>query len=402
MKTVLTMTIVVVAGVAVTTAVSLARMGTPLTFSPLSLDIPAEIDPSAAKAAGTTEKPASLEPQPLAVADEREFDFGNLRNKTMDNKHVFKIRNQGNAPLNLKGATSSCDKCTFVDHLDSVVPPGGTGELIVRWNVDTFENVFRQSIKVKTDDPDHAEFRFVISGKVVRPLQAEPDKLVLSNVQVGEKGQGTIRLKAYFSDKLEVVGHKFTEAASTEYFELASSPVAKDQLEVSVTSAVDVTVTVKPGMPVGSITQSLEIETNLAEDGQVTVPISGSVVGGVTIAGKDWDREYNYLAIGQVKQSEGGKRTLIIVARGPDMSGLEFEPAEIDDPTALKVSYGKSTELKGGTMVRIPVTIEIPPQSPLVNHMGGKEAHLAQVVIPTNKPALGRVRVPVKFAVIAD
>lgn len=402
MKTALTMTIVVVVGVAVTTAISLARMGTPLTLSPLTLDIPAEPGAGEVKTAASTDEAATSDAKPLAVADEMELDFGNMKNKTMDNVHVFKIRNEGTAPLNLKGASPSCTKCTFVDRLDSVVAPGGSGDLVVRWNVDTFEDVFRQSVTVKTDDPDHEELRFVITGKVVRPLQAEPDKLVFSNVQVGQKAEATLRLKAYFSDTLELVGHKFTEPATAEYFEIASAPVAKDQLDGGVTSAVDVTVTVKPGLPVGTFNQNLELETNLPEDGKLTISVSGNVTGAVTIAGKDWDRDFNYLAIGHVKQSEGAKRTLNILARGADMQGLEFQPAEIDDPSALKVTYGKSTELKGGTVVRIPVTIEIPPQSPLVNHMGGKEAKLAQVVIPTNKPALGGVRLPVKFAVIAD
>lgn len=401
MKTVVTMIVVVVVGVTVTTAVSLVRMGTPLTLSPLTLDIPAEAAGTETKAAATADKTGATDVKPLAVADETEFNFGNLRNKTMDNRHVFKIRNDGNAPLKLTGATASCTKCTFVDLPDPVLSPGESGDVVVRWNVETFEDVFRQSVTVKTDDPDHAEFRFVITGKVVRPLQVEPDKLVLSSVQVGETREAMVRLKAYFSDDLVVVGHKFTEAASAEYFEIASAPVPKDQLEDGVTSGQDVTITLKPGMPVGSINQNLEIDTNLAEDGKATIEIKGSVVGAVTIAGKDWERDYNFLAIGQVKQSAGTKRVISILARGAEMKGLEFEPAEIDDPSALKVTYGTPVALKGGTAIRIPVTIEVPPQSPLVNHMGGKDK-LAQVVIPTNKPALGRVRVPVRFAVIAD
>ncbi|HVA49170.1 MAG TPA: DUF1573 domain-containing protein [Pirellulales bacterium] len=402
MKTFLTMTAVVALGVAITTAVSLARMGTPMALSPLSLDLPAEPDAAPPISQPGPAIAADAGAKPLAVAEETEYDFGNLRNKTMDNRHTFQIRNDGAAPLKLTGSRVSCDKCTFVDFPQTVIQPGQTGEVVVRWNVDTFEDHFRQSATIKTDDPDHEEIRLVISGKVVRPLQAEPANLVLSNVQVGKEAQGKVRLRAYFSDHLEVVGHTLTEAATAQYFDVASAPVHKDELSPGVESAVDVTVTVKPGLPVGSFSQTLEIETSLADEPKLSIPLSGNVSGAVTIAGKDWDRDYNYLAIGHVKQSEGAKRDLYILAHGAEMKGLEFEPAEIDDPSALKVTYGKPKEMKEGTLVRMPVTIEVPPQSPLVNHMGGKEARLAQVVIPTNKSALGRVQVRVKFAVIAD
>ncbi|HQU44980.1 MAG TPA: DUF1573 domain-containing protein, partial [Pirellulales bacterium] len=279
MKTFLTMTAVVVLGVAITTAVSLARMGTPLNLSPLSLDLPAEPDAAPPSSQPGHDVAAGSGAKPIAVAEETEYDFGNLRNKTMDNRHTFQIRNDGEAPLKLKGATVSCPKCTFMEHLDGVVPPGQSGEVVVRWNVDTFEDHFRQSATVKTDDPDHEEIRFVISGKVVRPLQAEPTSLVLSNVQVGKEAEAKVRLLAYFSDHLEVVGHTLTEAATAQYFDIASAPVHKDELSSGVESAVDVTVTVKPGLPVGSFSQTMEIETNLADEPKVSIPLSGNVSG---------------------------------------------------------------------------------------------------------------------------
>ena len=402
MKTFLTMTLVVVLGVALTTTISFARLGMPLHWTLPTLDLPAEADTGELATSGPT---ASTTPEsgakPVAVAEETEFDFGHLRNKTFDNRHVFKVRNDGTAPLEITGSSVSCTKCTFVDLPDTAIAPGATGEVVVRWNVDTFEDHFRQSAKVKTNDPDHEELRFVISGQVVRPLKSEPQKLVFSNVQVGEQAQVKLRLSAYFSDHLEVVGHSLADASAAEYFDISTAALAKDQLEPEVESGVEVTVTAKPGLPVGALNQTLKLKTNLDEEPEIEIPISGEVVGAVTVSHKDWDREYSFLNIGQVKQSEGAKRTLRLVVRGTDLSGLELQPAEIDDPEALKVTYGKPVELKAGAVVLVPVTIEIPPGCPLVSHMGGKDK-LAQIVIPTNKSALGRVKLSVKFAVIAD
>ena len=404
MKTFLTMTLVVVLGVLVTTGVSLARLGTMNVWSPLSLDLPAETDgapsESPAPVAATKSGPGA---RPVAVMEEEEFDFDKLRNKTMDNEHIFKVRNAGNAPLEFTGSSVSCTKCTFVELKKTMIPPGESGEVVVRWNVDTFEDHFRQSAKVNTNDPNNPELRFVVTGKVVRPLAVEPQKLVLSSVHVGESAQGKIRLSAYFIDRLEVADEQFTDDSTAKYFEVSTASVAEGQLENRAKSSVEITVTAKPGLPVGAFNQTLTMKTNVPEEPEVSIPISGEVSGAVTINHKDWDREFSYLNAGQVKQSEGAKFPLNLIARGTDLSGLELERPEIDDPRALKVTYGKITEMKSGTVMRIPVTVEIPPGSPLVNHMGGPgDAKWATILIPTNKPTLGRVKLSVRFAVIAD
>lgn len=402
MKTYLAMTLAVVLGVALTTTISLARQGAHLRLTAPALDLPAEmVDSPEPVEAGTVPQASQSGAKPVAVAAETEFDFGHLRNKTLDNQHVFQVRNEGSAPLKFTGSNVSCKKCTYVTIPDEAVPPGETGDVVVRWDVDTYEDHFRQSATVNTNDPEHESLRFVISGKVVRPLAAEPQKLVLSNVHVGEQTQVKARLSAYFSDQLEVTGHSLADVSTADYFDVAAAPLPKDQLDSEVRSGVEVTVTVKPGLPVGAINQSLKLKTNLTDEPEIDLPISGEVVGAVQINHKDWDREYGFLQIGQVKQSEGAKRVLNLIARGTDLAGLKLEPAEINDPEALKVTYGEAVELKQGVF-RVPVTLEVPPGSPLVNHMGGANGKLAEILIPTNKPALGRVKMSVKFAVIAD
>jgi hypothetical protein len=400
MKTFLTMTLAVVTGVALTTTITLARLRTPLQLAYPMLDLPAESDrqPPLETAVPKAEESGA---KPLAVVEQEEFDFGHKRDKTMDNRHVFTVRNDGDAPLVFTGSTVSCTKCTFVDLPKEPIAPGQTAEVTVRWNVDTFEDHFRQSATVKTNDPEHESIRFVISGKVVRPLQLEPQKLVFSNLQVSEPAQAKVRLTAYFSDHLEIVSPSFADASTAEFFDMEILPVPKDELDAEAQSGLDLIVKVKPGLPVGSMSQTLKFTTNLPDEPETTIPISGDVVGAVTVSGKGWDRESGYLQLGQVRQSEGAKRTVYVIAHGTDLTGLKLDPPEVAE-SALRVTYGKIAELKEGTVIRLPVHIEVPAGSPLVNHMGGKQARLAEIVIATNKPTLGRVKISVKFAVIAD
>jgi hypothetical protein len=70
MKTFLTMTAVVALGVAITTAVSLVWMGTPMALSPLSLDLPAEPDAAPPISQPGPAVAADAAAKPLAVAEE--------------------------------------------------------------------------------------------------------------------------------------------------------------------------------------------------------------------------------------------------------------------------------------------------------------------------------------------
>jgi hypothetical protein len=398
MKTFLTMTVIVVLGVALTTAIALARLGTPLTFKPLTLDLPAEESEGGSTPSAPVDVGAVAEAQPMAVVEQDEFDFGNLRNKTMDNRHVFKVRNDGQAPLHFKGSSVSCNKCTFVDLPDAPVEPGETGEIVVRWNVETMEDHFRQSATVKTDDPEHEALRFVISGKVVRPLVIEPQKLVLSNVQVGQPAEAKVSLTAYFDDHLELLKRELTDEANARFFEITSAPLPNDKLPKGAKSGIELTVKLKPGLPVGSFSQGIRIQTNVEGEEETIIPVNGEVGGAVNIFGKDWERDLHYLNIGNVRQSQGDKRTVYVLMHG--LGSVKLDPPEVNEDV-LKVKYGEITSLKGGALVKVPVEIEIPPASPLVNHMGGK-GKLAEIVIPTDKSELGRVKLLVKFAVVAD
>jgi hypothetical protein len=134
------------------------------------------------------------------------------------------------------------------------------------------------------------------------------------------------------------------------------------------------------------------------DEEETSIAVSGEIGGAVNIFGKDWERELRYLNVGNVRQSEGDKHTVYVLLHG--LGGVNLGPPEVNEEV-LKVKYGEIKEMKGGALLKVPVDIEIPPGSPLVNHMGGK-AKLAEIIIPTNKSELGRVKLLVRFAVVAD
>jgi len=69
---------------------------------------------------------------PVISFAETEYDFGTIDQGTPV-EHLFKFTNTGNAPLVIVDAKSSCG-CTVPTWSKEHIPPGGEGEMLVKFN----------------------------------------------------------------------------------------------------------------------------------------------------------------------------------------------------------------------------------------------------------------------------
>lgn len=69
---------------------------------------------------------------PVMTFDEKQFDFGAITQGTPV-EHIFKFTNTGKSNLVIVDAKSSCG-CTVPTFTNEPVAPGGTGELLVKFN----------------------------------------------------------------------------------------------------------------------------------------------------------------------------------------------------------------------------------------------------------------------------
>lgn len=404
MKTALAISLFVIGGIAATAAVSVAQLDFPvrdLLSSPnleAAGELPAGLDASPAAAASGA---AGDEQQPRAVVDETEFNFGFLPNSSTDHRHSFVVKNEGTAPLKLLRSDVSCNKCTFANLPADPIPPGGSAAVQVRWNINLTENVFRQYVDVHTNDREHPLLRLIITGKVVHPFAFEPRELVFSNIRVGEPADGTAFLLGYFSDQLKVLEHSLSNPDLAPYFDVALTELTPDELPQGVKSAIKIDVTLKPGLPLGAFKQKILLKTNLENDAEQQLTVSGNIAGPVSIAGSGWDQEHGILSIGQVKQSQGAKRKLTLIIRGKQFAETALESEKVQ-PDLLKVTYGKVNQVRGGATIMAPVEIEIPAGAPLVNHMGSNQGKLGEIVVRFNNAGLPPVKLLVQFAVVED
>ena len=78
---------------------------------------------------------------------------------------------------------------------------------------------------------------------------------------------------------------------------------------------------------------------------------------------------------------------------------MKVEPPQVT-PSLLKVTYGEIKQINDGATTIVHVTIEIPPNSPSVNHMGSEQGKLGEIIIPFDKAGLPPVKLLVQFAVV--
>ncbi|HUY93075.1 MAG TPA: DUF1573 domain-containing protein [Pirellulales bacterium] len=404
MKTNGTIAAIVILGIVATAAVSLAQFEVPwgeLLASP-NLESAGELpdEPTATVVDKALEREQShVGGKPQAVAEETEFDFGFLPNKSSENEHAFIVKNTGTAPLRLIQADVSCSKCTFATLPADDIPPGGSDRVLVRWNINIEQDVFRQHVDVHTNDREHPVLRFVVFGRIVRPFEIKPAEIALSSIQTGESAEASVQMLSYFSEGLEVVEHHFTNAETAQYFDAQFSPLPADQLAGGIKSGVELKVAVKPGLPLGSFKQRIRLKTNLKDDPEHEIPITGTVVGPVSIIGTGWNSQYGVLVVGHVNRNEGATRKILLWIRGKQYKGLELKPPKVT-PKEMHVTYGKISELNEGSVIMVPLTIEIPKDAPSMNHMGSGQGKWGEITISSNNADLPPVKIMVQFAVI--
>ncbi|MEM7087244.1 MAG: DUF1573 domain-containing protein [Bacteroidota bacterium] len=82
--------------------------------------------------AATAEREAEASKYPVMTFAETEFDFGTI-DQGSPQEHVFTFTNDGDADLIIVDAKSSCG-CTVPEFTKDPVAPGGSGELLVKFN----------------------------------------------------------------------------------------------------------------------------------------------------------------------------------------------------------------------------------------------------------------------------
>ena len=204
---------------------------------------------------------------------------------------------------------------------------------------------------------------------------------------------------AMLQDELAVKDPQISDPTIRDKFDVKIEPVEPSALPNKLAKrGYRVTITAKEGLPVGRFHAWLTLNTSLPDAAKLEIPISGQVVGDISVSGiSGWNEEQGVLNIGSVKSSEGGQGKVNLVVRGAGAGNIKFE-VKSKEPDDLKVTLGEPKKLKE-TLVHVPVTIEIPRGTRPMVHLDTVQGDAARIVFSTSHPKIKELSLSVRFAV---
>jgi hypothetical protein len=335
-----------------------------------------------------------------AVAGSTEYDFKvGQRNSKM--KHTFVIRNVGDEPLTLEKGETTC-KCTLSELEDGEVPPGGSANVLLDWKLETEGTKFRQSAMIRTNDPNNERISLSIFGTVVDLVKLEPSNLVITSAPISEETAVTFLLLGYKTETMAVKSHEFVNKETDEFFDLTFEEASVDVVKEHENAKCGLvgTLTIKPGLPLGPINQTIHIVTDVEDVGTLDMSVAGSVVSDISILGTSkFHPKASVLDLGTVDRNEGIQEKLRILVKGPYRGDVKFEIVE-RDPDDVLAAWVDEPKLVGGNAVYMhTLNIEIAKDSRRISCLGTERSEYGKIILTTTHPEVKTIPIYVRFSV---
>ena len=346
--------------------------------------------------------PRPVGPAAQVEVPETQFAFGTV-GVGAKGFHEVVIRNIGSAPLELTKGATSCT-CTVSDFEESeggskdakIVRPGESTKLKVQWRGKGDGGPFRQQASVLTNDPAQPQIAFVVEGTVVPTYKATPNAITLPKLSTSASEKATITFLTFGTEPPSIDSLSLTEENTAGFYALDSAPLGPEELaaETGATGGFRVTVDIRPGLPIGPLRQAIKVVFRSPDEIVAEIPVEGSVSGDLVLAGSAWDSSREALLLGTVSSRSGSQTNLFLTAKGQHRAEVRPVVREVT-PDALRVVVGEGKPVGSGNVIRIPLSISIPPGSPPSNHNCSTQAPAGKIVLDTGHPDSPTLTIPV-------
>jgi len=343
---------------------------------------------------------------PEVDAPTTQFAFGTMSHGS-EQGHEFVIRNAGEAPLKITRGATSCS-CTVSDFESSeggetdgekFLAPGGATKVRLKWRGKN-PGPFRQQATVFTNDPRRPEIVFVVEGFVVPLWKAKPESIVLTGITSQGGTKASANIFTYGKEPLTVAGVGTPDPETAQFVSFTTKPLPADEIanERGATDGVTLEVEILPGVPLGPLRKTIQIDLRLPEPAVAEVVVEGTVVGDLALTGPGWDSSRQVLQLGTISGRTGVHTQMFITAKGAHRDAVRPTVRSVV-PSSMKVEVGEGKALGSGAVVRIPLSISIPAGSPPCNHLGSTQAPAGRIVLDTGHPESPTMTIPVCVAV---
>jgi hypothetical protein len=348
-------------------------------------------------------------PAKVEVVGGGKFDFGAMQAHET-RAHEFTIRNIGEGPLTLSLIGTTC-QCTVAGLEKGAVPPGGESQVKLEWKTQDLTDAYEHSAELRTNDPDYPVVRLTIRGRVLAPARADPAEIELGSIRASQDDESSdvarreVKLFGYMPKPLAVIGHSLTNSESKDQFQVSVAPMSADVLaqEPDARSGLVLSLTVKSGLPLGTIRQTIRLETSAPGAETIEIPIYGLVEGDLSLAyvrgAKDFVADLSVLRLGKLQRGKGAEVQMYVLVKGKHRKTTKISVEKTEPAQALLAELGAASEIGNGNVMRYPLVIRVSPDSPAISRMGGTAEGLGNIVLRTDHPVTKEVRLHVQFAI---
>ncbi len=359
---------------------------------------------SEAIASATETKPAPVTSKDgtprLEIKGGTTFDFGSMAQGSTK-EHAFFVRNIGDAPMNLQVAGSSC-KCTIGTLDKSTLLPGEETAINLKWTATGVLDEFAQNATIKTNDPEHTSVLLTVKGIVARTILFEPQQLDLGEISATDKLQKTVMMFSFAEQPLTAENVAWADPKTADRVSATVKMVPLDTAKYprhnAATSVAEISIDMRPGMPIGPINSKFQIQTNNENLTNLELTVTGKVGGDIQlIAGPSFNPDTNILNIGKVARKDGATAKLHLAILGADRDSIVPDIESVIPSESLKVTVG--TPFTKGTRRLYPIICEVPAAAPPANYPGTNSSNYGKIVIKTNHEHLRSIPIYVRLVV---
>ncbi|MDR1484273.1 MAG: DUF1573 domain-containing protein [Planctomycetaceae bacterium] len=335
-----------------------------------------------------------------AYIENNVYDFG-IKDVKEKGTQDFVIKNVGTGVLTLRVDRTTCT-CTGIDLNRSRLSAGESAIAKVRYDAErATTGQYEQGGIIVTNDPQMPEIPLSIRGIFTSPIVISSPVVLLPSVPATEKQSAKVRIYGFEKTPLTLETPVWTDKSHFDLKFLPSELSGEDKNNSLFKHAVSVyegTLTVLPGLPVGTFQERFNIKTNYSSEPSIEIFARGKVFGsGITLAGQGFDRTTGIMSIETIRSGERIVRDISIQLTGASIQNADIKIKEV------RPQWLKTTVTKGSveTAVRrfFTLSIEIPPDAPQCNYVTPDEDKAALVILETGLSDSPIIKIPVRFAI---
>ena len=336
----------------------------------------------------------------IDVVGGAEFDFG-IMDRGETRSKTFILKNNTSKPL-FPVVTGTTCKCTVGELEDSRIGPGEEGNVTLEWEARSLDTEFRQSATIATGNDVRSDIVLSVYGRVIQMVDVKPRSIAFNDVSIRDERSGEFFICAFKDERLTILEENWSNPETQEFFEFEWE-MAPDELvrkTPDATSGVIGKITMKPGLPLGTVYQALELKTSSSKAGMIDVPVSANIVGDITLSGSRYNSRSKLVRMGPVHPAKGMETKVSMMIKGKYASDFEVSDVSVEPQDVLRIDLEEIRTFRDGKIVMIPIRVSVPAGAPLVNYSGGKEHPMGKVTLTTNHPDAAEISFDVAFTVV--